>query len=64
MSRIPELLRELADEWEKKENDDDINFITVNTRINETTAITYRNKEKMREVANAFATFANILERD
>ena len=64
MSRIPELLRELADEIEQKEIQDDINFVTINTQLRESLTIAHNNKDKIKEVANAFSSFANILGRE
>lgn len=64
MSKIPDLLRQLADEIEEKENYEDANLITVNTRLSDLEVISYKNKDKMKEVADAFATFANILGRE
>lgn len=64
MSKIPDLLRQLADEIEEKENYEDLNLITVNTKLNDLEVISCKNKAKMKEVADAFATFANILGRD
>ena len=63
MSRIPELLRQLADEIEQKEAQDDLNFITTHTQLDEVLRISNNNKEKIKEVANAFSSFANILGR-
>lgn len=64
MSKIPDLLRQLADEIEEKENYEDLNLITVNTKLNDLEVISCKNKDKMKEVADAFATFANILGRE
>ncbi len=64
MSQIPSLLRQLATEIEKQENFHDTEFITINTRLNEQERINDTNNQKIKEVANAFATFANILGRE
>lgn len=64
MSQIPSLLRQLADEIEEQENFHDTEFITISTRLNDQEKINETNNQKIKEVANAFATFANILGRE
>jgi hypothetical protein len=64
MSQIPSLLRQLANEIEQQENFHDNEFITINTRLNDQEKINETNNQKIKEVANAFATFANILGRE
>jgi hypothetical protein len=64
MSQIPSLLRQLANEIEQQENFHDKEFITISTRLNNQEKINETNNQKIKEVANAFATFANILGRE
>ena len=64
MSQIPSLLRQLANEIEQQENFHNNEFITISTRLNDQEKINEMNNQKIKEVANAFATFANILGRE
>ena len=64
MSQIPSLLRQLANEIEQQETFHNDEFITISTRLNDQERINETNNQKIKEVANAFATFANILGRE
>lgn len=64
MSKIPDLLRQLADAYEEEESHQLAYNAMIIARLDETEQINVRNNTKIKEVANAFATFANILGRE
>lgn len=64
MSRIPDLLRQLADAYEQEEIYQLNHNQMIISRVDQIDNLANKNNDKIKEVANAFATFANILGRE
>lgn len=64
MSKIPDLLRQLADAYEEEETYQLNHNQTIISRVDEIDNLTNKNNDKIKEIANAFASFANILGRE
>ena len=64
MSKIPDLLRQLADAYEEEEAYQFNHNQMIISRVDKIEDLVDKNNDKIKEVANAFATFANILRRE
>lgn len=64
MSKIPDLLRQLADAYEEEEAYQFNHNQMIISRVDKIEDLVDKNNDKIKEVANAFATFANILGRE